>query len=116
MECIEFFIRASTVRMRLNAFRHRIGDTSLCPWLIPHLALPASSQQLLDDMAHQTRDNYTLTLKSKFDYMGSVYEVAEELPNGLIRTNCRWGNLRGDEKVLTKDDVVRMANLKCGII
>jgi hypothetical protein len=105
IQCIEFFIHASKVKMRVYAFRHQVGDEVSCPWLLPHLSAPTA---VAEPLQHEIR------LKSKFDHLGSVYEVVEELPNGVIKTMCKWGPLRGTEKVFSKDDVVRLVNLKHG--
>jgi len=114
IKCMEFLIHASKVKLRLYAFRHQIGDETSCPWLIPHLTAAAPAQQPVEDLV-MTRQSYTVRLKSKFDFMGSIYEVVEELCYGHIRTVCKWGDLRGEEKVFTKEDVIRYVNLKRGI-
>jgi hypothetical protein len=33
----------------------------------------------------------------------------------IVFAPCRWGDLRGDEMVQTKDDILRMVNLKRGV-
>lgn len=105
IQCIEFFIHASKVKMRVYAFRHQVGDEVSCPWLLPHLSAPTA---VAEPLQHEIR------LKSKFDHLGSVYEVVEELPNGAIKRMCKWGPLRGTEKVFSNDDVVRLVNVKHG--
>lgn len=64
IECIEFFIHASKVKMHLYAFWHQIGDETLCQWVIPHLSHPAISEQQPDDTGHQTRQTSTIRLQS----------------------------------------------------
>ncbi len=94
---IYLYISASKVKFRLFALRYIIGETSSCNRLSHQIGTPAPLEEENNTIGIQTRARTMIRLRSKFDYMGNVYEVVEELPNETIREVCKWGSLAGDE-------------------
>ena len=83
--------------------------------LVCQLGTPAPHEQDNTTAGVQTRASIIIRPRSKFDYMGNVYEVVEELPNGIIEAVCKWGSLIGDERQFNKDEVLRLVNQKRGL-
>jgi hypothetical protein len=110
---IELYVSASKIKVRLYAFRHVIGDASTCTRLLSQIGHPAPVNP--NNTGAATRAQSILRLKSKFDFMGNVYEVVEELPNDRIRAVCKWGSLEGDEQEFDKDEVIALVNQKRGL-
>ncbi len=112
---IDLYISASRVKVRLFAFRHMIGDASSCNRLMHQIGTAAPHEQDNNTAGVHTRASIIICPWSKFDYMGSVYEVVEELPNGTIKAVCKWDSPIGNEQQFHEDEVLHLVNQKRGI-
>jgi hypothetical protein len=110
---IDIYINLSKIKMLLFAFRHTVGDPTACNRLLAQIGTAAAPEERIADTI-ETRVSPTLRLRSKFDYLGNVYEVLAEQPDGLIRCVCKWGSLSGTEELFNKRNVIRMVNQKRG--
>ena len=112
---IYLYISASKMKVRLFTLRHIIGEASSCNRLSHQIGTPAPLEEENNNLDIQTRARTIIRLRSKFDYMGNVYEVVEELPNKTIRAVCKWGSLVGDEQHFNKDEILRLVNQNRGL-
>jgi hypothetical protein len=111
---IDLYISGSRIKVRLCAFRHIVGDASNCNRLMRQLGTPTPHEQDNATAGVQTRATIIIRPRSKFDYMGNVYEVVEELPNGIIEAVCKRGSLISNEQQFNKDEVLHLVNQKRG--
>ena len=89
---IELFLSNSKLRLKLHAFKHKVGDVTQSHWL---------SGQLSGMVRHQNPEAAVrqLRLKAKFDCNNSMYKVTGANPDGKVRATCVWGDEKGAEIV-----------------